>query len=349
MSTAIPLTLIEGAMALPRLRPLACLPAQFGNQWVLQPPNISLRAELKALYAAILRTFCLNAAAIRSMCRWEQPHAAAAAAFDSTEQAEAAHAEATVAYAVGVTHPQHGASPRWAALAGGACALSGAAVLAWIALGHMAQHRASPLEGQRDPLAGQIAPLPGPHETPLRPPAPPAPPAPNRSEPARLASPDVAAASGPTHKEAAGPHAANNGNPHLEVSRHAPRASNASVKTLKRPVKMVSRGASSRHPTAKVATRRWAKPSAAGHFSPSMHNALGVDNYASIRMSAGTHVRKPARPDLYARAIETAQANSIHRDADTPRTHSAGSTDSTAWAQQISQRRVTEIPDQFAK
>lgn len=68
MSTTIPLTLIEGSMALPRLRPLGHLPAPFGRDWALLPPGYSLRAELKALYAAVLRTFCLNAETIRALC-----------------------------------------------------------------------------------------------------------------------------------------------------------------------------------------------------------------------------------------------------------------------------------------
>jgi hypothetical protein len=72
MSTTIPLTLIEGSMALPSLAPLGrLLPPPFGRDWALLPPGYSLRAELKALYAAVLRTFCLNAETIRALCQWE--------------------------------------------------------------------------------------------------------------------------------------------------------------------------------------------------------------------------------------------------------------------------------------
>src|ERR1700744_3117835 len=49
MST-IPLTLIEGAIAMPRLRPLRYVPTSFGRDWALLPPARNWRAELKALY-----------------------------------------------------------------------------------------------------------------------------------------------------------------------------------------------------------------------------------------------------------------------------------------------------------
>ena len=72
MST-IPFTPIQGYLAMPRLRPLGHVPASFGRDWALLPPGYSLRAELKALYAAMLRTFCMSDQAIRSLCRWSPP------------------------------------------------------------------------------------------------------------------------------------------------------------------------------------------------------------------------------------------------------------------------------------
>jgi hypothetical protein len=70
----IPLTPIEGAMAFPTPCRFRNLPASFGGEWAPLPPNISFRAELKAPYAALLRTFCLSADEMRSMCRWEPRH-----------------------------------------------------------------------------------------------------------------------------------------------------------------------------------------------------------------------------------------------------------------------------------
>jgi hypothetical protein len=341
MSTTIPLTLIEGAMALPRLRPLELLPAPFGSQWALRPAHASLRAELKALYAAVLRTFCLNAAAIRSMCRWEPRRAAAAGALGPAGQTETALAEATVTNAVGARLPQHGSTHRWSMLAGSACALGGAAVLAWIALDHVAQHRAATQAVQRGPVAKQIALVPDLQETPTHTPQP------YRDEPARSTS-DVAKAAGITPKEAAlapGSYGASDSDAHFDTSR-AQRISSTSMETVKRPTRTVSHGASPTHTTATAAPRKWARPSAAGPFSPLMPNALGVDNYASIRMSAGTHAREPAQMDTHALEMEMSQVRSSHRGVDTLNTQN---TDSTAWTQQISQRRITEVPDQFLK
>ena len=66
-----PLTLVVGEIRMPRLRPLELVSRSLGREWSLLPPNVSFRTELKALYAAMLRTFCLSADAIRTMCRWD--------------------------------------------------------------------------------------------------------------------------------------------------------------------------------------------------------------------------------------------------------------------------------------
>ena len=148
MST-IPFTVIEGSMALPRLRPFGHVPAPFGRDWALLPPGYSLRAELKALYAAILRTFCMSDQAIRSLCRWsplDERRATAAQApvfekpFDAAAQLAVAvppvplHAYATAS---------RGSGHHWSALAGGACVLGGAAMLGWIGFDHLAHRHAA--------------------------------------------------------------------------------------------------------------------------------------------------------------------------------------------------------------
>ena len=135
MST-IPLTLIEGRMALPRARPFDGLPVPFGREWALLPPNFSIRPQLKALYAAMLRTFCLSADAIRSMCRWESPLANA----PTEVGAQTAFVVSTVDRLVTPTETVVASvalSPstrKCAALAGGAVAAGGIALLTWIAL-----------------------------------------------------------------------------------------------------------------------------------------------------------------------------------------------------------------------
>ena len=67
MSTS-PLTLVVGEIRMPRLRPLELVSRSLGREWSLLPPNVSFRTELKALYAAMLRTFCLSSDAIRALC-----------------------------------------------------------------------------------------------------------------------------------------------------------------------------------------------------------------------------------------------------------------------------------------
>jgi hypothetical protein len=159
MSMTIPFTLVEGAVALPPLRPLGPLSQTLGREWALLPPNVSLRVELKALYAAMLRTFCLSSQAIRSMCRWEpltaQTDGGAAAAIGTAVDALSQHGSAPAA--AQVSPHTAGAAGSFAAAAsatagarpvaraphhtsnlklGSAVAIGGAAMLAWIVLDH---------------------------------------------------------------------------------------------------------------------------------------------------------------------------------------------------------------------
>src|SRR4051812_4243371 len=155
MST-IPLTFVEGSIALPRARPLDHLPAPFGRDWALLPPGHSWRVELQALYAAMLHTFCMSNKTILSLCRWvplsagrgAAPVCAAAATREPILEPPPRHvaqalAETTLLPAV--ERPALGtvsrrAPPHAGVLAGGVCALSGAAMLAWIAFTHLS-HR----------------------------------------------------------------------------------------------------------------------------------------------------------------------------------------------------------------
>jgi hypothetical protein len=126
-------------MALPRLRPFDSLPASFGREWTPVPPRFSLRSELQAFYAAFSRTFCLSAAAIRSMCQWEQPR---------TELGVPNHADVDVpAVPAAPAENARKAASEWVArspvrarvarqhlLAGGAIATGSVALLAWTML-----------------------------------------------------------------------------------------------------------------------------------------------------------------------------------------------------------------------
>ncbi|MEX3635543.1 hypothetical protein [Paraburkholderia sp. BR14320] len=58
--TSTPLTSIEGAFALPPLRPLNQLSESFGRDWALLPDTQCWRAGFDSLYAALLRTVCIR-------------------------------------------------------------------------------------------------------------------------------------------------------------------------------------------------------------------------------------------------------------------------------------------------
>ncbi|RZF26442.1 hypothetical protein EVC45_28115 [Paraburkholderia sp. UYCP14C] len=64
--TSTPLTAIEGALALPSLRSLNHLPEPFGRGWALLPPGQRWHAGLDSLYAALLRTVCIRNRQLRS-------------------------------------------------------------------------------------------------------------------------------------------------------------------------------------------------------------------------------------------------------------------------------------------
>jgi hypothetical protein len=90
----------------------------------------------------------------------------------------------------------------------------------------------------------------------------------------------------------------------------------------------VSSAASHRLAHSYHAHRPLARPSVAGDYSPSAPARLGRDEYASIAMP------------IDARASHETPAPPVaHRD----------SVSDTEWMEHISQRRVTEVPDEFSK
>lgn len=146
-----PLVQVEGALAMPRMRPLNRVPPPFGREWALMPPHFSLRTELQALYAAFLRTMCLSAEAFRQVYRWdlhrrrvpEPPRPTAAPVGDPFNAAQAQRAAADT-----LQHPAGGAQPaRTSArvertpppshkLTASAVAIGGAVLLAWLVASH---------------------------------------------------------------------------------------------------------------------------------------------------------------------------------------------------------------------
>ncbi|MEX3979354.1 hypothetical protein AB4Y45_10270 [Paraburkholderia sp. EG287A] len=131
---------VEGALALPHIRPLAHLPASFGREWALTPPHFSLRAELRALYAAIMRTVCLSAEAFRAAVGWGDDHRPASQ--PPRPVAAPVPAPAGRAADAGST-PKHTSPLEQRRLTGGAVAIGGAALLAWIVASHAPRESAS--------------------------------------------------------------------------------------------------------------------------------------------------------------------------------------------------------------
>lgn len=377
MST-IPFTPIEGYLALPRIRPLGHVPAPFGRDWALLPPGYSVRAELKALYAAMLRTFCLSDQAIRSLCRWSplgEPHASASA--DRSESAAiAAQAtafgvspEAVMHMAVETPVTAHAVEPayataargygnHWGALAGGACVLGGAAVLAWIGFDHLAPRH----PGAH--VAGNVATHRGSQSADLRPPAPLAnravtnptvsapaaraasvrsvsnpaaafaPAASLPAAPASSTAPTQAVPSAPTRISTDRPGSRRQshlrekaGRPHEQNRQHGARF----VAANQSPHAAAYAGDLPRIAAPGVAASLSPRPSAAGSYSPPAPARLGVDEYAGVSMSAAMRRRDLAPPPHAGSSINTSGTNG------------------TEWMNHLSQRRVTEIPDQFAK
>ncbi|MFM0729228.1 hypothetical protein PQQ52_01845 [Paraburkholderia sediminicola] len=384
MSTTIPLTLIEGAMALPSLSPRhRLLPAPFGRDWALLPPRPSLRAELKALYAAVLRTFCLDEEAIRALCQWESsskppaassgfiPPATSPTTFDAPVD-EPLQASAETARFSPVSIPAAPASPRggsmhWGALAGGACALGGAALLAWIALGHLAQRHTItdvkpagkiPLR-QEAQLADRLSPDAAvhPHATANSLAAGVAPSAASssvhvagasgfarKSVPASSEISPNALAAVPLHDftasaatEIAAPvkatSALTTAGKNVSRRRDKQRKDAASLhkKSGRRSQTVIATRLPHMSPMNHEAQQTSPKPSSAGSYSPRASLQLGTDEYASTTMSAGTHLRNIAQPSRPASSLNLPGSGG------------------TEWIDHMSQRRVTDVPNQFAK
>ncbi|NKJ46728.1 hypothetical protein CIC12_08225 [Burkholderia sp. SG-MS1] len=367
MST-IQFTLIEGAIAMPRLRPLDRLPTPFGRDWTLLPPGQSWRTDIKALYAAVLRTFCMSDKAILSFCRWVPLNARRAAA--------AVASAATATRATTVFHPAreetpHGGAeagalpmaeapvlvsrsrdvpPHWKAFAGGACALSGAAILAWIAFDHSAHRQTIAVEKTvvtanangdvppaqrrvpevvigREAVGGGAVKARASSAASVR--------AERASSSARSTYAPVSSAT-----QAAPPRVASSD---TGSRRHTLRTTASSRREKTRDhlarsttANPLSRAASMAdgmpHITVPPIARRTSPaPSTAGKYSPPAPARLGIDEYADVTMSAATRLRDIAPPPRPAASNHSPLGNG------------------TEWMNHISQRRVTEVPDQFGK
>ncbi|RAS38108.1 hypothetical protein [Paraburkholderia bryophila] len=378
MST-IPFTLIEGSMALPRMRPSGrYFPAPFGRDWVYRPPGYSWRTELKALYAAVVHTFCMSDQTFRSFCKWvplmpEEPRQVIAGARTQPreEPAPSGHAPLDRATKFSVDVRSSGSARRPAveapsqraprhrnALAGGACALSGAALLAWIVLDHSPRPHAisearpaktttvdrgaaSTQSGPTDAFTARAASQAGSvsaqdmasspvnaavdsgNAQPLR--------SDETSGKTAMSAPALAE---PLANES-GHSALRHGEDFREKisgSHEEGRHGNAKPVASYKPAFATVR--SDRVPGvagSTIATQALRKPADIGSHAPFVPAQSDGGPYASVTMSTATPVRAMSPPPRPASPAEAPVASE------------------TEWMNHLSQRRVTDIPDQFSK
>jgi hypothetical protein len=115
---------VEGSLALPRMRPLGHPTPSFGGEWRVTRPKAGFRADLPALYAAVLHTFCVSPRRNRAASKPEAPR----------------EPKAAVPAPVARPAPVIISSSHRERMAGGVCALTGAALLSWIMLSHTPPH-----------------------------------------------------------------------------------------------------------------------------------------------------------------------------------------------------------------
>jgi hypothetical protein len=363
-----PFIQVEGSIALPRLRPLDHIPASFGREWMLTPPHFSLRAELRALYAAIMRTVCLSGEAFREVCRWDLPHrlfpetSAAPVRRHATLKASWPPAKAKAPPHVDIAHPpqpRHAPAPGAHRLAGSACAIGGAALLAWIVASHTPHGAhdaakavdAAPIPNADNTASQRLADTRTAHERTNATAAAASASQANQtaaadrrsSQRAATATTNAGVSTPATRPSATRPEyaAANHPNTPLRATLSGRATKTAEGRAHKNRESV--RGRASRERIAGVpqiegsrhAAHSFAPPvpthrtrnmySEASSYSPRQPGVRQDDEYASIVTYASTHT-----------AAHPASRTSVP-------------VDSTEWVNHLSQRRVTEIPDRFGK
>ncbi len=370
MST-IPFVQVEGSIALPRMRPLDRIPPPFGREWMLLPPHFSLRAELKALYAAMMRTVCLSAEAFRAACRWDLhrrmiPEPAAALV------GEKAHAAANETLAVatssagphGPATPLHAEASRPARLArtsrmrpldrsrlaGGACAIGGAALLTWILASHAPhgdKQPAVPALARADresasTASQRLADERAAHELAA------ADLVPTRQN--NLATQATAPSQNATPSPSMGAASAVNGPAYSAAGNRetAPRVTLALPSVAdgeKRAGRPVPANVISTAADKPGRVLRAVKDARAAHTLAPHRVVPPVTTHRTAGMYSEAGHYSPRQDDDYASIVTYANTYSAPR----PASRSSIPVDSTEWVNHVSQRRVTEIPDSFAK
>jgi hypothetical protein len=333
--TSTPLTLIEGAFALPPLRPLNHPSEPFGCDWALLPHAPCWRAGLDSLYAALLRTVCIRDQQLLSYGQWVSidgvltgvKRPAEALVADATRPAgEPANTAAAGRPAMQRKVPQgpmrialKARSPRIArrrsvwnrrTVAASAAVAGCVAVLAW----WIVDQPLAPRHMASDMLKSAQALMP------------------HRDAPAsaekRRAQYQVASPEAPLIAEAV---TAAPVRPPLPVDVAA--ATPARIAALPQ----------------RSTTRHALTPRDAIHSAPA-HRALRVKRHAANESSHEAPVRTRFSEDEYA-DVTTLAMMSLHDVAPLPRSTVSNNppANGTEWMNHLSQRRVTEIPEQFAQ
>jgi hypothetical protein len=375
MST-IPFVQVEGSIALPRMRPLDRIPPPLGREWTLLPPHFSLRAEIKALYAAIMRTVCLSVEAFRAACRWDvhrrmipDPAAApvgqsayagastapAAAPFTASPNDRAAEPRAKASQSARLARLRSMSPADRSRFAGGVCAIAGAALLTWILASH-APH-ADKQTVVRDPARAdhespgaasqQLADVRAAHDLAV------AGSAPIRLDSQATQPATVSQTAAPSPSMGAVTAAARPDYSTAVNSQAAQRVTLPSRSLADREERLAGPGSATASSTAAdkpVRTLRAAKDRHAAHTSAPHRVAPQVTTHRTAgRYSEAGHYspRQPsaAHDDDYASIVTYANTYTAPRPASRP----SVPVDNTEWVNHVSQRRVTEIPGSFAK
>lgn len=325
MSTINPFVLGEGSIGWLRPGAVRHLPPPFGGEWTLLVAEGGLRAGVRAL----LRTFCLREETIWSMCHWAStPHgqpSATLAEFGPPCVTAPQESVSTASSAVRM-EPDAPAAHLWFAnpsgmRAIGLCAIGSLAVLAWLGIGYLShQHPKQDTASMLQPELAKGDRISAPPQEP--------PQATLHSDTRQAAAQEFALAA--SQPRLVGPNRAHHRLRQTNRAlRHTAQPSVTRAVNVRRHAgHAVSSAASHRLAHSYHAHRPLARPSVAGDYSPSAPARLGRDEYASIAMP------------IDARASHETPAPPVaHRD----------SVSDTEWMEHISQRRVTEVPDEFSK
>ncbi|TKC91566.1 hypothetical protein FAZ69_03700 [Trinickia terrae] len=330
--TTIPRAAVRGALALPRMRPLGDPTLSFGGEWRFSLPQVDIRADLIALYAAVLDTFCVNRwrdPARQAPQRPRAPELSPAPVAGAPQAAPAAAPPSPVRPIAAVIR----STPRDRKIAG-VCALAGAAALSWIVLSNLPpsfseQHASRAAKTADSSATGLVKP----------------------AEPAVQAAAASAPAPGSTNMSAGTNETA------LAAARVEPEAMAASspvavaVATAAQPHR--SAGLDEHVPMPRHETEPVMRADNVVRHPPvpaaAQHRAEQQTARAVSQPAADAATAQPAVPQLPAAADTATAAAKPSVNTGAYAAQVPGYAKDTTWVNHMTQRRITDMPDQFTK